>query len=312
MTLAAAAFAATSLLIGSTGAACGEIAPTRSVALSPTPTPTATRTAAPVIPSDEFVVYVLNDVTSSAIRFSDEGKRLVAAQLHQLLLPGHGGAQVVAATITSNSFDPINTKFASRFDGLPPKPSKRLSKSLPTTPDLSRCQKNPFNRQGCEATLAGAYQTELHLAFKDESKADEEFQAATSDWQQMFATRTAEVEVLAGQLRDAPLPLDSTGTDVWGALLRASETLSASRAPTKLLLVSSDWLPSGKQQQGDLHFPAGTIVKTIFYDCTESRDCLARKQSWTEMLLAAGVERVLWLDPGASRLQTNLFEEVTH
>ena len=67
-----------------------------------------------------------------------------------------------------------------------------------------------------------------------------------------------------------------------------------------------------KATQRELRFPPGTIVKTVFFDCDESRECLARKKTWTEKLLAAGAERVIWVDPGASRIQADLFDEVTH
>ena len=120
-----------------------------------------------------------------------------------------------------------------------------------------------------------------------------------------------QVEAIAENLRALSFTMDQRGTDIQGALLRAAESLAASDAPRKLVLIASDWIEYGPAQEGDLHFPAGTIVKAFFYDCVESRDCFSRKKSWSEKLLAAGAERVIWLDPAASRLQANPFLEVT-
>ncbi|MFN0146546.1 MAG: hypothetical protein ACKVT1_08555 [Dehalococcoidia bacterium] len=295
------------LVLGTT--ACAD-AQKSSALIQPTPTPVATATAPVVIPADELVVVSLHDVTSSAIRYQEEAKRLIADQLPLLPRPGHGGVQLVVGTITRNSFDPANTKLAVHIEGLAPKPERRTTARRPQAPDLTTCQRNPFGRQQCEAKLTSEYNTGLAAATADEAKAEGEYAAASTAWEAGLAARAAQLEAVAGQLRDLPLTLDSAGTDINGALLRAAEVLGASKAPKKLLLVSSDWIPWGKQQEGDLHLPAGTIVKALFYDCIESRDCFARKQAWAERLLAAGAERVIWLDPGSSRLQTNIFEEV--
>jgi hypothetical protein len=61
--------------------------------------------------------------------------------------------------------------------------------------------------------------------------------------------------------------------------------------------------PGARSRKAKLHFSPGTTVKTFTYGCRESKDCLAPKQSWTEVLLAHGAEQVLWLGPQASRLQ---------
>ncbi|MGE3075137.1 MAG: hypothetical protein AB7N24_15390 [Dehalococcoidia bacterium] len=276
------------------------------------PTPTsvvATATLAPV-PADAVVVVSLFDVTSSAIRFQEEAKHLLAGQLQMLLAPGSGGFQLVAGTISSNSFDAANTKLAARVAGLPPKPLVAAVSPRPSAPDLSTCQQNPFGRSQCEAKLTSGYTARLNAVLDEESRATTTFDEATAAWQQTADARTNEVASLAAQLSALPLTLDSTGTDIWGGLLRAAETLSSSSAQRKLLVVASDWLPSGRQQEGELHFPAGTIVKAIFYDCVESRGCLDRKRTWTEKLVAAGAERVVWLDPGASRLEAAIFSEV--
>ncbi|MCC6266685.1 MAG: hypothetical protein IT300_03885 [Dehalococcoidia bacterium] len=279
---------------------------------TPTSTPTPmTATLAPV-PTDAVVVVSLFDVTSSAIRFQEEAKLLLAGQLQMLVAPGRGGFQFVAGTISSNSFDAANTKLAARVAGLPPKPVVAPVSSRPSAPDLTTCQQNPFGRTQCEAKLTSGYTARLNAVLDEETRATATFDEATAAWQQTAETRTNEVASLAAQLSALPLTLDSTGTDIWGGLLRAAETLSTSSAPRKLLLVASDWLPSGRQQEGELHFPAGTIVKAVFYDCVESRGCLDRKRTWTEKLVAAGAERVLWLDPGASRLQADIFTEVTN
>ncbi len=299
------AFAALAFLISS----CGDLATDRPV-LSPTPWPVSTLAPAAPIPLDEIIVVSLHDVTSSAIRYQDDAKLLVAEQLHLLLRAGHGGFQLVVGTISHSSFDPANTRLALRVDGLSPKPVMRQTSPRPQAPDLTACQANPFGRQQCAARLVAEYNTRLQAAVADEAEAAREFASAKSSWDAVFANRSSQVEVAAGQVRDLPLNVDFVGTDIRGALLRAAETLAASKAPRKLLLVSSDWLPSGPQQEGELHLPQGTTVKAIYLDCLESRDCLARKQAWTEKLLAAGAERVLWFDPGSSRLTTNLFEEV--
>lgn len=283
--------------------------------LAPTtvqPTPTtvpAAATPAPV-PADSVVVVSLFDVTSSAIRFQEEAKQVLANELDALLAPGHGGFQLVAGTISSNSFDAANSKLAVRVSGVPPEPVPRAVSPRPAPPDLTSCQRNPFGRQQCEAKLTSEYTSQLNAVLAEEARATTEFEAATAAWQQILKSRTAEVASAAAQLRDLPLTLDRKGTDIWGALLRAAETVSASSAPKKLVVIASDWESSGRQQEGDLHLPAGTIVKAIFFDCVESRSCLDRKRAWTEQLLAAGAERVVWLDPGASRLQTNIFSEV--
>lgn len=299
--------AATASLAGVTG--CADYASTPATA-QPTPT-TISATATPAaLPADAVVVVSLFDVTSSAIRFQDEAKQVLANQLQTLLAPGHGGFQLVAGTITSNSFDAANSKLALRVAGLPLAPVQPPVSRRPSPPDLTSCQRNPFGRQQCEAKLAAEYTSELNTVLAEEARARNELAAASDAWQQVQHGRAAEVASAAAQLRDLPLTMDRNGTDLWGALLRAAETVSASSAPKKLVVIASDWEPSGHQQEGDLHFPAGTIVKAIFFDCVESRNCLDRKRSWTEQLLAAGAERVVWLDPAASRLQTEIFSEV--
>lgn len=299
--------AATASLAGVTG--CADYASTPATA-QPTPT-TISATATPAaLPADAVVVVSLFDVTSSAIRFQDEAKQVLANQLQTLLAPGHGGFQLVAGTITSNSFDAANSKLALRVAGLPLAPVPPPVSPRPSPPDLTSCQRNPFGRQQCEAKLAAEYTSELNTVLAEEARARNELAAASDAWQQVQHGRAAEVASAAAQLRDLPLTMDRNGTDLWGALLRAAETVSASSAPKKLVVIASDWEPSGRQQEGDLHFPAGTIVKAIFFDCVESRNCLDRKRSWTEQLLAAGAERVVWLDPAASRLQTEIFSEV--
>ncbi len=298
---------AMALLAGITG--CDDYASAPATAL-PTPTIISATVTPAALPADAVIVVSLFDVTSSAIRFQEEAKQVLANELQALLVPGHGGFQLVAATITSNSFDAANSKLALRVAGLPLAPVAPPVSPRPTPPDLTSCQRNPFGRQQCEAKLTAEYTSELNTFLAEETRAKNELGAATDAWQQILNGRKAEVASAAAQLRDLPLTLDRKGTDIWGALLRAAETVSASWAPKKLVVIASDWEPSGRQQEGDLHFPAGTIVKAIFFDCVESRSCLDRKRSWTEQLLAAGAERVVWLDPGASRLQTSIFSEV--
>lgn len=304
-----ASFSVLAIASASLAAACDGYA-SAPATVPPTPASVvAAATLAPV-PADAVVVVSLFDVTSSAIRFQEEAKHLLAGQLQVLLAPGSGGFQLVAGTISSNSFDAANTKLAARVAGLPPKPLVAAVSPRPSAPDLSTCQQNPFGRTQCEAKLTSGYTARFNAVLDEESRATAAFDEATAAWQQTADARTNEVASLAAQLSALPLTLDSTGTDIWGGLLRAAETLSSSSAPRKLLVVASDWLPYGRQQEGELHLPAGTIVKAIFYDCVESRGCLDRKRTWTEKLVAAGAERVVWLDPGASRLEAAIFSEV--
>lgn len=294
---------------------CGSLASNPAVSRPADQPPTLTAGVAPApvdpTPDDEFAAVLALDATTSAIRFSDEAKHQVAVALPGLLRPGYGGATFAVNTITANSFDPGNSKLAFRIPGLPTMPARRTTLPRPRDLDLSPCQRNPFNRSACEAQLAAEHQEQLDAAFADEGAAEREWREALAAWGTLKSDRQAEIVAAAEKLDALALEVDQRGTDIRGALLRAAETLSMSQAPKKLVLVASDWVSYGDEQEGELRFPSGTTVQAFFYDCLESRPCFERKQHWTETLLAAGAERVIWLDPAASRLLANPFVEVT-
>ena len=137
-------------------------------------TPTATiATGVNAAPPAEFAAVIAFDTTSSAIRYATVAKALVADALPSLLRPGHGGAEFIINTISSNSFDPASTKLAFHLPGLAPKPLKRASLPRPAEPDLSACH-NPFNRSVCEAELNADHSAKVKASEEDEAAAERE------------------------------------------------------------------------------------------------------------------------------------------
>lgn len=273
-----------------------------SLLVAPSSTPTS-----PVltIPETELATVVLLDATTSADRFAEEAKAIVSDRLASWFIPGHGGLELHLNRITSDSYDASNELFSAAIPGLPEEPVLRPTLQHPAGPDFASCKKNAFGRAACEAELTNNYNLALHEALADEEAAAVELDEATALFEELHASRLAEAEQVAEQLRSLDPGSDDRGTDLDGAFLRAAEILQASHAPKKLVIVQSDMLPWGHQSTGTLDL-TNVIVLVWFYDCRED-DCGARKAMWTERFTAAGALSVQWLDPASSRVLTDLF-----
>lgn len=294
---------ATGMLLGT---ACQRIGSDPSAGLSPTPT-IATTTVSFTTPPAQLGVVMLADITTSTkTSYVSGAMTLVADQLQQWLQPGHGGAQFVLSLIDHDSYDTANERLAFQFDGLPPKPVRRTTVPRPAQPDYASCQANAFSRAQCEQHLTATYNTDLAKSTADEQAADMKYAETLDSYNKLVAQREGQVKSLTDRLRGLDLPIDDTGTDVSGALLRGAQALAAMHTPDKYLVIQSDLVPSGPQQPGSLDL-TGVHVVVVYWDCHQDDACSQRQQAMEAEFKAAGAASVQWYDPAGSALITDLF-----
>lgn len=274
------------------------------------PTPGVTRMKQELtLPPTELALTAVFDITSSADRYADEAKALLAAHVAQWPVPGRGALELSIQVLNSKSWDAASIVLTARLEGLPARPIKRQTMTRPAEPDFSRCNQNAFGRGKCVSELTDRYNVELRLALEDDALADAELQEAMATFEQIASERHAQATALAETIVAQNLGRDPTASDVSGALLRASESFSGSPASRRAILIQSDFVPSGRQQPGTLALNAIAVIGWYF-DCPQASDCQVHQRSVEEKLLSAGALSVRFLDPARSRLSANILEEI--
>lgn len=294
------------LLAAAALSGCGSLATADQpmmVAPTVTPTPTPTPSAPPI----ELTAVLIIDTTTSANRYADDALNLFAEQMRSWPAPARGGLEVLLNIVSSSSYDAASTLFVGRLEGLPSAPGRRLPLARPEAPSMARCQANAFSRATCEADRTAGYNAALLAVLADEQAAEDEFRVATTAFQDLARLRQSEALVLADAVLAIDLPVDDRGSDIDGALLRASEQLRASEAPAKLLVVWSDLDRYGPQQPGALDLTGIDVL--VVHDCAQGVDCSAQRAELTARFTTSGAASVRWLDPSTARL-ADLFEGV--
>lgn len=289
------------------GTGCGSTRPA-AAPLLPTPTPVPVEYSLSV-PSTDLAIAAFFDTTSSADRFAAEAKLVLASSLAAWTSPGRGGIDISINTLSSRSWDEESQRLVARLDGLPAAPVLRTTLARPGAVQVAVCDANTFSRAKCIADATDHYNAALTAALEDEAKAEAELDVAFGAFTALAESRRQQADALAQRIIALDLGRDSTGSDISGALLRGAETLRASRASKRVMLIQSDLIPSGPQHPGSLDL-RGIDIVTFFFDCPQGVDCGAHRDAYTNTFLAAGAASVSWLDVGASRLVPSILEEV--
>lgn len=116
-------------------------------------------------------------------------------------------------------------------------------------------------------------------------------------WTRSLDTARGAAREQAGTLRALTLPVDTTGTDVLGCPLRATDLLDV--AGERRLFIASDLVATGPQQ--DIGLPAGSLagvtVSIAFYCRDQAGACATRIAGFRDRLRQAGATDIAVIDP---------------
>jgi hypothetical protein len=149
---------------------------------------------------------------------------------------------------------------------------------VPTAPRPPPLSDNPFqNRENTRALAA--------------------YEQERAQWEAgLEASRTA-ARAAAGRIRELDPPVDNTGTDVLGCVLRAVDLLGADGE--RSLFIASDLIASGRQQDtGPAHGTLSGVRATVAYYCADpASTCTERVNAFTDVLRQAGATDITVVDP---------------
>jgi len=182
--------------------------------------------------------------------------RDTGSQAHSLFL----------ATISDNSYDPVELRATIQISAVPRKP---------TPPNT-----NTIDQDVLLAQLAA-------------------YQRATKAYRTALSSARRAALLGAQDIRTLPLPWEGRSTDAWGCIQRASE------AGATTLVIASDMDQNGQQQVALRHPLRGVSVHIIDFRCgqtqsrgNQARVCEARKAYWNRAFARSGTTTVRWTFPG--------------
>jgi hypothetical protein len=149
---------------------------------------------------------------------------------------------------------------------------------VPTAPRPPPLSENPFQSRENTRALAAYNQERVQ-------------------WEAgLEASRTA-ARAAAGRIRELDPPVDNTGTDVLGCILRATDLLSGDGE--RSLFIASDLIASGRQQDtGPVPGTLSGVQVTVAYYCADpASTCVERMGAFTDVLRRAGATDITVVDP---------------
>jgi hypothetical protein len=132
---------------------------------------------------------------------------------------------------------------------------------------------------------------------RENSRAVAAYQQERVQWEAgLEASRTA-ARAAAARIRELELPVDHTGTEVLGCVLRATDLLDVDGE--RSLFIASDLVASGRQQDtGPAPGSLADVQVTIAYYCADAASaCAERIAAFTDVLRRAGARDVTVIDP---------------
>ena len=132
---------------------------------------------------------------------------------------------------------------------------------------------------------------------RENSRAVAAYQQERAQWEAGLEASRTTARAAAARIRELELPVDHTGTEVLGCILRAADLLDVDG--DRSLFIASDLVASGRQQ--DTGPAAGSLADvqvTIAYYCADAASaCAERVAAFTDVLRRAGARDVAVIDP---------------
>jgi hypothetical protein len=198
--------------------------------------------------------------------FTQRSLRHVAGRIANAVTGPMQPAVFYLRSMSANSYAPEAEIATVELSAVPP---------APRPPDLSS---NPFSR-------------------KENSERKAVYERELTAWRGGLEATRAFAEASAARIRSQTLPVDDTGTDVFGCLLRASDLLGTDGE--RSLFIASDLIAAGRQQN-DAPAPgslSGVHVTVTVYCADLASTCARRASAFTDTLRRAGAGDVALIDP---------------
>jgi hypothetical protein len=150
--------------------------------------------------------------------------------------------------------------------------------AVPTAPPSPPLSDNPFQSRENNRTVAA-------------------YEQQRAQWEANLAASRTTARAAAARIRELELPVDHTGTEVLGCVLRAADLLAVDG--DRSLFIASDLVASGRQQDagpapGSL---AGVQVTLAYYCADAASACAERSAAFMDVLRQAGARDVTVVDP---------------
>ena len=150
--------------------------------------------------------------------------------------------------------------------------------AIPPAPRPPLLSENPFQSRENTRALA-AYEQER------------------AQWEEGLEASRAAARAAASRIRELDPPVENTGTDVLGCVLRASDLLGTDGE--RSLFIASDLIATGrKQAAGPAPRTLSGVQVTVAYYCADpTSTCMERVSAFTDVLRRSGAQNITIVDP---------------
>ncbi|MEZ4522935.1 MAG: hypothetical protein R3A46_15055 [Thermomicrobiales bacterium] len=241
-----------------------------------------------------LAVAFLIDITGSYTpELRLDAQRHVAGWVETIAANGRCDLTLFVSLLSSDSYPDEQTVQVVDHAACPPAPALPELEATPTIAEAEN-RLNPLEQERLAATATAA----AGSAYAANATAQAGYAAEV-------ATREATIDEARHGLGEeletlAAFDVETDwgpGTDVWGALARAAERLSAQDGE-RLVIIASDLMMNERQGRYDGIDLGGSRVIVINFACDDAANCEQLRVVWREELTALGALEVRFFDPG--------------
>lgn len=120
-----------------------------------------------------------------------------------------------------------------------------------------------------------------------QDQAEQEQRAMQSVWNDAIEAAREKAKAQADELRAVTIGRENRASDILGCIIKAQELMKDTEATEKHLLIASDLMGTGPQQDESLIDLEGVDVRVVLYCNANAAECLERRNAWEGTLSSA-------------------------